>query len=301
MWMQKTYPDYQILMCNTSLIMDERFKMIDTMKRILKPDDLIFFQSGYNTHDLEGSPEDFMHQKVIQAFPDTPMIMMPQTVYFQTEKRKKQCSSIYNAHKKLLFFSRDPVSQKLAESMFPDLKVVLYPDIVTSLIGKKEYSNARAGVYLCRRKDSEQFWAEEDYVVFANVLSKLDSVDVSDTIISASNKEIYADLGRYVDRIVERFAKYRLVVTDKYHGLIFSLIAGIPVIVLKTKDHKVVSGYEWFSKIYPDRVFYAENVNQLKEVSQEVLRNPSYSKLDDYFDKEYYQKLHIVINNWMNE
>lgn len=268
-WLKTNYPDYQLLLCKTSVFRDPKCDLISAMKQCAGPEDLIFFQSGYNTHDLGDRREDLMHQTVIHAFPDMEIIMLPQTVYFQKNENREQCAKIYNAHKKLLFFARDPVSEQYANAMFPDLTVKLYPDIVTSLIGYTESSDERKGIYLCRRKDVEQFYSEEDYIRFAKALRSIDNeVTISDTIISVSNKEILKQLEKYVQDMISYFGRFRLVVTDKFHGLIFSLAANTPVIVLKTKDHKVTSGYEWFSKIFPDRVFYAEDEETITALSK---------------------------------
>lgn len=299
-WLERHYPLYEILPCRTSVLMDARCDMIGTMKKVMKKGDLIFFQSGYNTHDLGGN-EDLMHQKVIAAFPDVEMIMLPQTVYFQSDERKKQCAESYNAHKKMLFLARDPISEQSAKEMFPSLDVRLYPDIVTSLIGSYDCSNAqRKGVYLCRRKDVEQYYTEEDYLRFKALLSRFDEVEVSDTIITASNDDIYRDLEGYVSSIVRRFASFRAVVTDKFHGLIFSMIAGTPVVVIKTKDHKVTSGYEWFSRYYPNLVYYADSDEQIEKAVEGILANARYEKPDDYFNREYYEKLYDLIAQWEN-
>ena len=133
MWFKKNYPEYKVVECLTSVIMDEKTHTLEKMREICGKDDMIFFQSGYNTHDLGGN-EDLMHQKVIRFFPDNVTVVLPQTVYFQTEERKQLCSSVLNAHKKLLFFARDPISYELAKEMFPNLHVKLYPDFVTMLI-----------------------------------------------------------------------------------------------------------------------------------------------------------------------
>ncbi|NAL19843.1 hypothetical protein GUB24_25350, partial [Escherichia coli] len=105
------------------------------MKEKMRDDDIVFFQSGYNTHDL-GGREDLMHQLIMTEFPKTEMIMLPQTVFFKSETRREQAARVYNDHHKLLFFARDPVSEQYARNMFPDIHVELYPDIVTSLIGR---------------------------------------------------------------------------------------------------------------------------------------------------------------------
>jgi len=297
-WLKRYYSDYGIVLCRTSVIMEDKLKFLDLIKGTIKPNDIIVFQSGYNTHDIDGY-EDYMHQRIIRTFPDNEIIMLPQTVYFISKKRKKLCSQIYNAHKKMLFLARDYVSEELARDMFPQLRVMLFPDIVTSLIGYTENQyQKREGIYLCRRHDAEQFYSEEDYNSFFSLLSLLDKTDMSDTIISDSNKEIYSNLQKYVERMINHFGYYKLVVTDKFHGLIFSLVANTPVIVLKTKDHKVISGYEWFSKIYPNTVYFADSGEQILTISKKILASYNYEKLDNYFDREYYQNLYKYIVEW---
>lgn len=48
---------------------------------------------------------------------------------------------------------------------------------------------------------------------------------------------------------------YKVVITDRYHGTIFSLIANTPVIIIKSTDHKVTTGADWFKGIYDDYVY----------------------------------------------
>ena len=64
-----------------------------------------------------------MHQLIMQEFPETEMIMLPQTVFFRSEERKRQASQIYNQHRRLLFFARDPVSEGLATVSYTHLDV----------------------------------------------------------------------------------------------------------------------------------------------------------------------------------
>lgn len=296
-WFSENYPDYKVIECKTSFIMDDGCGMIEGMKKITNSGDLFFIQSGYNTHDL-GGQEDFMHQRVITAFPENEIIILPQTVFFKDQKRKQLCSDVYNGHKKVLFYARDPISMKISEEMFPDLTIKILPDIATTLIGKNDYRFNRSGVHLCHRNDLEQYYKEDDYAEFAGVLSKYGKVDISDTIIKDSCRKIYADLEGYVEDMVKKFARYKLIVTDKYHGLIFSLAANTPVIVLRSTDHKVVSGYEWFSKIYADRIYFAETAEDIERLSKRILDNPRYNQLDDYFKREYYDKLKADIDRW---
>lgn len=43
--------------------------------------------------------------------------------------------------------------------------------------------------------------------------------------------------------------KAKLVITDRYHGLIFSVITHTPVIVFKSFDTKISSGVKWFKDL----------------------------------------------------
>lgn len=84
-WFSENYPDYKVIECKTSFIMDDGCGMIEGMKKITNSGDLFFIQSGYNTHDL-GGQEDFMHQRVITAFPENEIIILPQTVFLRIKR-----------------------------------------------------------------------------------------------------------------------------------------------------------------------------------------------------------------------
>ena len=152
-YLEKYFPEYEVTEVFTRNYLDNSFGIRDYLKTTIKPSDIIFFQSGYCTQDL-GGREDIMHQSVMQDFPDNPLVMLPQTVYFRSEARKNQASRIYDAHKRLFFLARDQISYETAKKMFPHIHVESYPDIVTTLIGQYEYSFEREGVLFCIRNDS---------------------------------------------------------------------------------------------------------------------------------------------------
>jgi len=51
---------------------------------------------------------------------------------------------------------------EMACTMFPDVTVKQYPDIVTSLIGNNSYNYERDKVLLCCRGDSEKYYSDEE-------------------------------------------------------------------------------------------------------------------------------------------
>lgn len=68
-YLKKYFPEYEVTEVFTRNYLDNSFGIRDYLKTIIKPNDIIFFQSGYCTQDL-GGREDLMHQSVMQDFPD---------------------------------------------------------------------------------------------------------------------------------------------------------------------------------------------------------------------------------------
>ncbi len=69
-------------------------------------------------------------------------------------------------------------------------------------------------------------------------------------------------------RTLSHFASHDSVVTDRYHGLIFSVICGKPAVVLPTVDHKLTSAIEWFRDIR--NVRFCEDVKSIPRLLDEV-------------------------------
>lgn len=80
-------------------------------------------------------------------------------------------------------------------------------------------------------------------------------------------------------------------ITDRYHGTIFSLCAGTPVVIIKTTDHKVTTGADWFNGIYDDYVYVAKDLENAIRISQKILKSNLAHTFRPYFKTEYYDKL----------
>ena len=59
------------------------------------------------------------------------------------------------------------------------------------------------------------------------------------------------------------FRSHKLVITDRFHGVIFSVITKTPCIVMKTIDHKLPASVGWFSEL--NYVFLEDDINRLSE------------------------------------
>ncbi|MCK4983261.1 MAG: polysaccharide pyruvyl transferase family protein [Victivallaceae bacterium] len=294
-WIRSNYPDIDVIEFETSTVVDDRFGFIDKLRKVLMDDDIIFFQSGYTTQDLGGN-HDLMHRIIIDNFPQTQIVMMPQTIFFQSHERRQLTAESYNQAKHLLFLARDRISYEEALRMFPDITVKLFPDIVTTLIGHYYYDYQRDGILFCCRNDSEKFYSDGQIIDLRKQLDKLMPTDMTDTSLPVKHKTICRDLQHYIEAEIERYAHYKLIITDRYHGTIFSLIANTPVIVIKTTDHKVTTGVEWFRGIYDDNVFLAESLEQVYDLAKSILSKEYSYRLKPFYEEKYYNKLKSLVN-----
>ena len=289
-WIENNYPNYELLKFEARTVVSKESGFLEKLKHICTDKDIIVFQSGYTTQDLGGQHE-LMHRMVIDAVPNAHILMMPQTVFFQYEANRERCAENHRKAKRMLFLARDFVSFEQAKEMFKGIKVVAYPDIVTTLIGTLDFNNQRKGVCLCRRNDGEKYYSDVELRDLVKKISASDDVYITDTSIKENYLKVRENMRYYVEREIEKFSHYKVTITDRYHGTIFSLIAGTPVIIIKTTDHKVITGADWFRGIYDDYVFVANDLDEAFALYREIITKKLTYKLSPYMKECYYDKL----------
>lgn len=301
-WLTNNYSEYTIVEISADTIVNAESEFLMLLKSKKFPDNIIVFQSGYCTQDLGGT-HDYVHKLVVKQFKDTPIIMLPQTILYKDKNNERVVSEVYETHDKLMVLCRDFLSLDTAQRIFEHNKCLAFPDIVTSLIGKREVlsKNSRKGILVCCRNDSERYYNDVEIDLLVKKLEVIDKVTVSDTSVQRDFYQLKSNIEKHVNDMIAEFGTYRAVVTDRYHGTIFSLIAGTPVIVIKSNDHKVVTGVDWFKGIYDGSVFHIETLNQVPGKVEELYHNYIYKELTPYFEEKYYSKLKNIIEEWRRE
>lgn len=292
-WFNTYYSDYEIVELMSTSINSNRFNLLNEMAKVIKPTDKIFFQSGYTSTDA--NRDEITHRIITEKFKYNHIIFFPQTVKYSTEKEKSITSNIYNKHNNITFMARDKVSYNTVKEMLTKAEVLLYPDIVTSLINKYSYNSKRSGILFCMRNDSEQYYEKSQIGELRERLSNLADTDLTDTTIKMSYQKLSSEFKNVLEQTFNKFSQYKLVITDRYHGTIFSLISHTPVIVVNSTDHKLSSGVDWFKGVYDDYVYFAKTLDEVYEMACEVMDKHYEYQLDDYFDKNYYQKLYSIL------
>ena len=298
-WILENYPNHELVMMESDVVVNPKLtaRFFAHLTKIYGNNDIIVLQSGYCTQDLGGN-HPLMHRLVCDYMPEARILMMPQTIYFQKEENKKNCAENHNKAKNMLFLARDFVSYEMAKEMFPDIKVKAYPDIVTTLIGTLTFNNKREGVCLCTRNDGEKLYSTEEIDKLATRFEAEGIiVKQKDTQAKQSVQELTSNLKKYIEAEIESYSHYEVTITDRYHGTIFSLCAGTPVIIIKTTDHKVATGADWFKGVYDDYVYVAEDLEQAFTKAKQVLKKDLDHKLPPYFKASFYDKLKGVFED----
>ena len=179
----------------------------------------------------------------------------------------------------------------MAKEMFPDINKACYPDIVTTLIGTFESNHNREGIIFCLRNDTEKYYSDEELAVLENKCKAFASIDRTDT---TKGRQVVKEAEKFIFSEIERYSKFKVMITDRYHGTILSLIAGTPVVIIKTTDHKVVTGADWFKGVYDDHVYLAKDLEEAYELAKKLYIREEYKTLKPYFENNYYDKLPAV-------
>lgn len=289
-WLQENYADYKIFTFYWRSISLVAYKML---KWKLNKEDILCGHSGYIFHELHLELPSY--NKIATDFKNNKIIIFPVTINISDQKVLSRTINAINSHPDLTLLCRDELSYSKAQQYFKKCRLLLYPDIVTSLIGLKRYDNPRNGALFCMRDDLEKFYSNDDILELKEKIQKICRVDMFDTTINVK-KEYFQKKEKIINEMLYKFSTYRVVITDRYHGTIFSLITATPVVVLATNDHKVSSGVLWFPESFKEYVYFAKNLEEAYNISQTILDKKLDYILPSYFKDKFYSTLKDKFN-----
>jgi len=117
---------------------------------------LIFLHGGGNFGDLWALYHDF-RKKIIEYYSGNPIIILPQTVFYEDSSRIKDDVELFAKHKNLTICARDNKSYHLLKNNFRN-KVILAPDMAFCIPGdelKRYQLKQENRTLLLKRRDKE--------------------------------------------------------------------------------------------------------------------------------------------------
>lgn len=240
----------------------------------------IFFLIGGGNMGIEYFGNEEVRRLIIEIFPANRIIIFPQTMdYGKTDEGRRQlckAQNIYGRHRNLHIFAREKVSYDMMRDCFRSNHVYLVPDIVYSLEFDKKYK--RSYILKCLRNDREASLKQGDVERIDRTLAQYGSIRVTDTVLSyvpvITSEEIRRKL---VYRKLTEFAEAELVVTDRLHGMIFSVITNTPCIVIGNYNHKLISSYRTWLEGFKD-VFFMQDINGFEQLVKNAGKCDGYSQ-----------------------
>lgn len=293
-WLENNYPMAEIIKIPSQAFNSGTRRVIRIITDLIQPNDLIVMQSGHTMNGLHD--DETPHRLASTYFPDNRIIFFPTSICFVSKRGKELDRKTIGSHINTLFLARDAVSAQIARDLYPRLDVRLYPDVVTSLIGKYSFDNQREGVLLCARNDGEKLYSYAAIDKLASALSSLCDVSRTDTTVKWDGIDLDShDAWTGIEGVIESYSQKRVIVTDRYHGTIFARIAGTPVVVLKTNDHKVVSGAKWFTDAGDEGIVVADNLEEVPGLVSDFMKRFPDGVSAPAFAADYYDGLKSVI------
>lgn len=285
-WLQELYPDYTIVEVPKMLSTSD---LLNKIAATLLPDDKLFVHSGYLMYDIH--PELPFICDVVERMKGHRIVVLPQTINLTNENVRNRVLTTFNAHGNLKLCCRDEVSYNMALNDFPECEIVMMPDFVTSLIGcyqiKKTYH--REGIVFLLRNDGEKLYDDEALSGLQNRLEQYGTT-IMDTTVSGNAYDWKYRRKQKIAKIIDRLAQARLVITDRYHGVIFSQVASTPVVVIDSADHKLSSGVRWFPHAeFGRNVNYAKSLDEACSLAEELLTECYHKENSNYFYRTYFK------------
>lgn len=296
LWLSKNYLDYKHFIIDSLTLTKNDFDLLKLISKNIRKEDIVFLHSGYHLTDLYPL-ENNLIIKTVQLFTENPVILLPQTINYSSKYDFTEIKLAFKRKKDILLLCRDEESFLKSQEIFINTHSILFPDIVTTMIGNfGGQMRKKEGVLLCIRNDIESFYSENQIRELISKIERESKVSIIDTSISLHPYKIIKNRGKILRNMWKYFSKHKLVITDRYHGTIFSLIGNTPVIVLGTTDHKLKSGVKWFPDSFSKYVFFANNLEEAYEISASILQNYQYVNLPNYFESTFYDRLKGIIN-----
>lgn len=274
--------------CVVEVTTSDMWEYSKCIGKLLPANSDVYLLGGGNMGD-QYELEEKLRQKMISNLSKQNITIFPQTIHYNNTPKanelKQESVVLYNHHKNLTIIARETTSYRIMRELYPDINIILTPDIVLSLHAEFE-KGQRQGILLCFRNDSEKQITEQDIDSLRHNLESFNEPihEISMMAECMISPDIRKEI---VEQQLSRFASAKLIITDRLHGMVFAALVGTPCIVFNNYNHKVCGTYDWIKALPYIRL--AENYRSAIEYVSELInmndQTFDYSLLSEYYDQ----------------
>ena len=195
---------------------------------------VILLHGGGNL--LSYANQDKHRETVIRRFMEFEIVMFPQSFWkATTQEHIEYFTKVYSIHPRMTFCYRDQYSFEKGSELFPNARPLLVPDMAFQIGKVERFMLPLHDIMWLKRTDKEN----PHYRIPENA-SKLD-IKVADWIEWKTPRD---------NRLIENgfliaangmmfLQRGRVVITDRLHGHILSILCGIPHVILNPINNKI--------------------------------------------------------------
>jgi exopolysaccharide biosynthesis predicted pyruvyltransferase EpsI len=254
----------------------------DELVRCL-PEGVIFIHGGGNFGDIWPQHQAF-RENIVSLFPDRKIIQLSQSIHFLDSNNLHRAVKIFNDHPDFHLLVRDQKSYDFAALNFK-LNVILSPDCAFVLGAQRKLKSCSKYLYLLRtdneknqsyswnelihgNKDSETCDWLDDGKLFKWKAAAVAVIDGLNAAFNQSFKFHYyqAKAKIRVKRGLRILSKGQVVITDRLHAHILSILLNIPHYVLDNSYGKISAYIQSWTKEYA----LLQQVSSLAELKKQT-------------------------------
>jgi pyruvyl transferase EpsI len=149
----------------------------------------------------------------------------------------------------------------------------------------------REGILMCLRKDAEGLFSQKQKEDLYDILNQNNlNMKKTDTVVDYAVKQWNRE--EEIKKQLEEFAKAKLVITDRLHGMVFATITNTPCIVFSNYNYKVEGVYQWIKEV-DKNIIFEKDINNIQNDIEELLKNNTENKKGKKYD---FTKLYQVLD-----
>lgn len=280
--------------------------VLRSIQKQIKPDDIVTIIGGGNMGAIYPDIE-ALRQLVIKSCPHNRIVCFPQTLDWddslKSNRALQRLVTSYSRHPDIHVFARESITHtKLNEIFSPhyNVSVGLVPDIVMTstaeALGTKECIDP-SGILRCLRDDKEAALSVAQYAILDAALAITGySIKKTDTHAGGSELDAVYCAALLADKLGQ-FRAAKLVVTDRLHGMILSLLSGTPCLVIPNANHKISQTWRDWLRDHPRLVFVEpKQFGELPTVIHKLLAAPRGALNESPVDMGHYRTLKQALN-----
>lgn len=270
-------------------------RLLKILKETIHVDDLIVIDGGGNFGDIWPGTQKGINN-IIEAFLKNRIVIFPESWYFTNSEEGTsllaETVKTISRHKHIVIYARDSFSYKMMKTNLPETDIRQSLDSVF-MLDFSASDVAEQGVALVVRDDRESI-----NVMFSKtVLEK--ELNVRGIACFEIKNDCYRHISKkkrkdYVYEIVGQYKKASIVITDRFHGMVLSIICGKPCVIIDNKTGKVGNSFKDIKDDLDGILYINDKQNTIEDVLEFIEKKPVLSVYDSFRERVEKNKRELV-------